>query len=82
MLDQRLDIICPMVDIGFFNNLDFAPYNVMIMVNGKYSEIDSAGIVHLKDWINFGGTLISTRLANKWLNDSLHTKRNHEHDVA
>ncbi len=70
LLDQRLDITCPMIDIGFFNNLDFSPYNVMIMVSGNYSEIDSSGISHLKDWLNFGGTLIATRSANKWLNEA------------
>ncbi len=69
LLDQRLDITCPMIDIGFFNNLDLSPYNVMIMVAGEYAAVDSAGIAHLKDWINYGGTLIATRSANKWLSE-------------
>jgi len=70
LLDQRLDMACPLVDLELFNKLDFAPYNVMIMVNGDYSTIDSAGVAHLRTWLQFGGTLISTRTASKWLAES------------
>ena len=67
LLDQRLDMACPLVDLGYFNKLDFTPYNVVIMVNGDYASIDSTGVAHLKTWLQFGGTLISTRTASKWL---------------
>jgi len=67
LLDKRLDFTCPVIDITDFNKLNLTPYNVIIMVNGDYSKIDSAGVIHLKDWLNLGGTLIATRSANKWL---------------
>jgi hypothetical protein len=67
LLDQRLDMTCSMVDINRFNQMDLSRYNVVLLVNGNYARIDSAGIAHLKHWIEFGGILISTRSANRWL---------------
>jgi len=49
-----------------FNRANLDKYNVMVMVSGSYSLLDSAKIQRIKQWVQKGNTLITTRGASEW----------------
>lgn len=69
LLDNRMNMPITKVPIRNFNRLDLNDYNVMVMVSGNYSQLDSAKITKLKAWISDGNTLITSRKASKWAID-------------
>ncbi len=42
-------------------------YNVLIMTDGNYSQIDSSNVKSIKSWINRGGCFISTASGSEWI---------------
>lgn len=66
LLDQRFGIPVtklPMADVG---RADLDRYNTIIMVNGYYGDLGSAGTQALKDWMGPDHVLITQKRAGTW----------------
>jgi hypothetical protein len=68
LLDQRMEMEVSLVKKSYINSMDLTPYNVVIMVNGRYNEIDSSGTAKLNRWVKRGGTLLAFENVSRWLN--------------
>ena len=69
LLDQRVNMPITKVPLRNFDLLNLNDYNTMVMVSGNYSQLDSAQISKLKEWVRAGNTLITCRTASKWAID-------------
>lgn len=65
LLDTRYHMPVSIVEKYRFNRIKLNRYNVIVMVNGRYNELNK-GIAKLKRWIRLGGTLITIKSANNW----------------
>ena len=66
LLDQRFDMEVSLVEAAQLGRVDLGRYNVITMVSGSYSGVDSAAIASLRRWIENGGTLVATEDASEW----------------
>jgi len=66
LLDTRVDMPITKLTLRMFNRADLYKYNVIVMVSGSYSTLDSAKREKLKQWVQNGNTLITTRSATSW----------------
>jgi hypothetical protein len=66
LLDTRMNMPITKLPIRNFSGIDLNDYNVMAMVSGGYSQLDSLSIMKLKGWVSQGNTLITTRSASSW----------------
>jgi len=69
LLDTRVNMPITKVPMRNYKRLNLNDYNVMVLVSGNYSRLDSVAIANLKTWINAGNTLITSRTASKWAID-------------
>jgi len=63
LLDQRFNIPATHLEQSTFNRADLTRYNTLIMVGGRYNELNKE---KLKEWVQNGGTLILTEEAVQW----------------
>lgn len=63
LLDQRFNIPATHLEQATFNRANLNRYNTIIMVGGRYNEINKD---KLKEWVQAGGTLILTEEAIQW----------------
>ena len=63
LLDQRFNIPATHLEQSMVNRIDLNKYNTIIMVGGRYTEINKD---KLKEWVQGGGTLILTEEAVQW----------------
>ena len=66
MLDTRMSMPITKLQLQSFNRVNLNNYNVIVMVSGSYSTLDSAKVAKLKAWVSAGNTLITTRGASEW----------------
>ncbi|WP_138431072.1 M14 family zinc carboxypeptidase [Fodinibius saliphilus] len=66
LLDQRYDMTPTLFPPDRLNFADLSRYNVIVMVNGGYGNISKQAVSQIKQWIQNGGTLITTKYANNW----------------
>lgn len=66
LLDTRVNMPITKVPLRLFNRVDLNDYNVMVMVSGSYSELDSAKRDVISNWVKEGNTLITSRSATAW----------------
>jgi Zinc carboxypeptidase len=66
LLDTRVDMPITKLRLGMFNRADLNKYNVIVMVSGGYSSLDSVKRQQIKQWVQKGNTLITTRGATEW----------------
>ena len=45
-------------------------YNVLIMTDGSFNQIDSSNVKSIKSWVKRGGCFISTGSGSKWIVDN------------
>jgi len=64
LLDRRYEIPVSMIDKNRIAEVNLDRYNVMVMVDGRYSDIPAQKIL---DWVTNGGTLVAMKNANKWV---------------
>ncbi len=69
LLDQRYDMVVTKADITSLRASDLHDFNVLVMVNGNYSELSNGTVAGIKDWVANGGTLVATRNAVRWVKD-------------
>ena len=66
LLDTRVDMPITKLTLSMFNRADLYQYNVIVMVSGNYSQLDSTKRQKLKEWVANGNTLITSRSASSW----------------
>ncbi|MCI4666596.1 MAG: zinc carboxypeptidase [Bacteroidia bacterium] len=66
LLDTRVGMPITKVRMSTFPRLDLNRYNVLVMVAGNYSQLDSNRIHDIKNWVKQGNTLITVSDASKW----------------
>ena len=66
LLDTRVDMPITKLKVSMFSRANLDNYNVMVMVSGGYSALDSVKIQKIKQWLQKGNTLITTRGASEW----------------
>ncbi len=49
---------------------DINRYNVMVMVNGYYGDLEEETVEKIKNWVSEGGTLIATKYAIRWTEET------------
>jgi hypothetical protein len=69
LLDTRIGMPITKLRIGMFNRANLDKYNVMVMVSGRYAQLDSVKVAKIKQWVSKGNTLITSRNATKWAID-------------
>ncbi|MEM7103994.1 MAG: M14 family zinc carboxypeptidase [Bacteroidota bacterium] len=69
LLDTRIEMPLTKAPLRIFNRVDLDRYNVMVMVSGSYSQLDSVKRQKIADWVKKGNTLITSRMASKWVID-------------
>ncbi|MGB3466487.1 MAG: zinc carboxypeptidase, partial [Cyclobacteriaceae bacterium] len=66
LLDTRVRMPVTKLPIRNFARADLFKYNVMVLVSGSYSQLDSVAIESIKTWLKAGNTLVTTRTASRW----------------
>ncbi|TAF97733.1 MAG: zinc carboxypeptidase [Runella sp.] len=64
-LDTQVGMPISKVELSSLGRLNLSRYNVIVMVSGQYPS-DKALASKLKQWVNNGGTLITTKTATEW----------------
>jgi hypothetical protein len=66
LLDTRVHMPITKLSVDRFSRANLDNYNVIVMVSGSYGLLDSAKIQKLKQWVQKGNTLITSRSASEW----------------
>lgn len=66
LLDQRIGLAVTKVDVSDIGRVDWAEYNVLVLVSGNLSYLSGSRLEALQAWVRNGGTLIATRNAAAW----------------
>lgn len=66
LLDQRIGLPVTKVDVGAIGRVDWADYNVLVLVSGGLGFFSGDRLDDLRAWIRGGGTLIAVRGAAAW----------------
>lgn len=65
LLDERYEMPASIIEKYRFNQINLSRYNVIVMVHGRYNELNSQ-TRKIKSWVRKGGTLITIKSANNW----------------
>ncbi|MTI21675.1 zinc carboxypeptidase [Fulvivirga sp. RKSG066] len=66
LLDTRVGMPITKIPMRNFNGIDWSKYNTMVMVSGRYSQLDSNDVEKIRQWVSSGNTLITSRTATSW----------------
>ena len=66
LLDQRIGMPMTKVDVTDLGRVDWADYNVLVLVSGNLGAFSGPRLDALKAWVRGGGTLIAQRGAAAW----------------
>ncbi|WP_103069212.1 M14 family zinc carboxypeptidase [Aquimarina sediminis] len=69
LLDTRVHMPITKLKLNYFNRASLKKYNVLVMVSGNYSQLDSLQQKKIKDWVSQGNTLVTIANASKWAID-------------
>jgi hypothetical protein len=64
--DTKLNMPITKVDVSLFSRLKLHEYNTMILVSGSYSALGKDKVEEIKNWVEDGNVLITTRNASSW----------------
>jgi len=70
LLDQRMRIPATMVEVERLSGVTISGYNVIIMPEGNYGNMEKSDIEKLRNWVSNGGTLIALEGAGKFLSSA------------
>lgn len=68
-LDDTLEIPVTVVEQQRLSRLNLAKYSHIIMVDGKYSVLNSFGVNKIKSWVTNGGVIFAQKRAARWLSN-------------
>ena len=69
LLDTRIHMPITKIRMNNFSSAKLDTYNALVMVSGKYSQLDSLKMQKLKNWTAKGNTLITIAGGSKWVID-------------
>jgi len=69
LLDRRMGMAVSLVEARRLGSVDLGDYTHVIMVNGRYRDLDEDDVESLKQWVRNGGVLVATKSAVRWAND-------------
>jgi hypothetical protein len=69
LLDTRIHIPMTKIRMNNYSNANLDKYNTLVMVSGKYNQLDSLKRQKLKNWTAKGNTLITIAGGSKWVID-------------
>ena len=67
LLNEKMHIPVSLINSNNINRTLLDNYNVLIMSDGSFSQIDSSNVKSIKSWINRGGCLIGTGNGSEWI---------------
>jgi len=67
LLNEKMHIPLSLINTDNLNRTLLDNYNVLIMSDGSFSQIDSSNVKSIKSWINRGGCFISTGTGSEWV---------------
>lgn len=65
LLSERMQIPVTLLNTDVVGNVDLNRYTTIIMVNGNYNTLSEQDANKIKDWVQGGGTLITTKNATR-----------------
>jgi hypothetical protein len=66
LLDQRLQIASPMVELQRLESVPLANYTHLLLSDGNYDQVSPALTESIKRWVQAGGILVATGKAAGW----------------
>ncbi|HCA78351.1 MAG TPA: zinc carboxypeptidase, partial [Bacteroidetes bacterium] len=66
LLDQRFAIEVSLIETQSIGRVELGRYTTIVMADGSYASVDSAGMASLRRWIENGGTLVAMEQAAEW----------------
>ncbi|WP_298547196.1 M14 family zinc carboxypeptidase [uncultured Aquimarina sp.] len=69
LLDTRIHMPITKLRMSMFNSAPLKEYNTLVMVSGRYQQLDSLQQKKIKEWVSHGNTLITIANASKWAID-------------
>jgi hypothetical protein len=76
LLDTRIHMPITKIRMNNYSNANLDKYNTLVMVSGKYNQLDSLKRQKLKNWTAKGNTLITIAGSSKWVIDKKIVKEN------
>lgn len=73
LLDQRVGMPLPLVEIDRLAKVDLTPYTHVLMVDGDYAELAKPVAEALGRWVRRGGVVVASQRAAKWAFEHLLT---------
>jgi hypothetical protein len=67
LLDTRVEMPITKLQLHNLNRISLDKYNILVMVSGNYSQLDSIQRNKIKDWASRGNTIVTIGSASKWL---------------
>jgi hypothetical protein len=69
LLDQRLGVAVPVVEMQRLGRVDLAEYSHVLMADGDYGDLSAADEARIARWIRDGGILLAVSAAALWAED-------------
>ena len=69
LLDTRMEMPITKIQMKNFGRALLDKYNSLVMVSGRYNQLDSIQLQKIKLWVSKGNTLITIANASKWVID-------------
>jgi hypothetical protein len=66
LLDQRLDMPAPIVEMQHFDDVDLTDYTHLLMADGEYGRLGRAHGPAIARWVGAGGILLTSGRAAGW----------------
>lgn len=66
LLDQRIKMPITKLKKTMIGRVDLSKYNTMVLVSGRYNDLDSTDIAKIKNWVSAGNTLITIGSGTAW----------------
>jgi len=67
MLDQRMNIPSSLIELDRFGSANITNYNIIVMPEGSYGNMEKAEQDKLRAWISNGGTVLAFEAAGRFL---------------
>ncbi len=80
LLDTKYKIPFTLLSVRGLNRADLSKYNIIVLPNGNYQDLEERVVAKLQDWLSSGNTLIAFESAANWLNKNQLIKVEFEKD--
>jgi hypothetical protein len=71
LLDQRIGLPLTVVEKSRFDAIRWADFSHLLMVEGKYDDLNEEQVARIRDWVRQGGILVASKSASAWATTKL-----------